>query len=74
MMNAVNAFPRPVRTPPTNWRKWADGDVHELRQGQHFTQGVKLARNAFVTWAGRNDMHCHTAIADGKLYVQAWDR
>jgi hypothetical protein len=74
MTNTLRSFPRPVRTPPTNWRQWADGDVHELKPGKHFTQGLKQARNAFITWAGRHGMSCHTAIFNGSLFVQAWDR
>ena len=74
MTNTLRSFPRPVRTPPTNWAQWADGEIHPLTRGTHFTQGLKQARNAFITWAGRHGMSCHTVIHDGKLYIQAWDR
>lgn len=74
MSRRVSSFPKSVRTPPTNWSRWADGGKHELRRGVDFSQGTKQARNAFITWCGRHEMSCHTTISEGKLYVQAWDR
>lgn len=77
MAERVDSFPAPTRAPATNWAKWADGHEYMLTRGVDFTQTPAQARKAFLSWASRHRMHCHTSVVEGNgrnLWVQAWSR
>lgn len=68
-----------LRSPIVDWSLYADGQMHALRQGKHFTQSPYLARKAFIAWCARQapQFHTHTVLGTGRsdawLWVQAYN-
>jgi len=71
MAKVVESFPHSI-SPRIPWRRFTDGERHELKRGVDFAQDPHMARKAFVNWACRNGYSGahHSSVYNGRLYIQ----
>lgn len=56
--------------PQIDWAARADGEVHALVQGTHYTRDAEKVRRAASMWALRHQLLAQTSTAPGSISIR----